>query len=217
MIINKFLLILFLFFFNSLVFSQKDSIEISSLWIKTTPLHYLDPYNGTNYNIGLEYRLNEKISMNTEFGKIFVWSPNNDHHGFFVRHEIKKYLSLRTDREMLYFSGELSYSNQTFTRTDEIYFSNDTSYLKTYFTERNFIGLSGLFGSVREYDCGFIFEIMAGFGLRYNMVTNDLTEQESEGRELGDWTTPTNYLIKKGNHIIPRFHLGIKVGWRICK
>jgi len=208
---------LFVIHFNSI--AQKDSVNFSlpKLWIKTTPLHYFDPYNGTNWNIGMEYKLNSKISMNTEFGKIFVWSLNKYHHGFFVRQEIKKYLNLNSKSENFYFSGELFYTHQSFTRTDEIYFSLDTTYNKTYFSVRNCFGFSGLFGFVRQYKSRLIFEFMTGFGLRYNMVSNDLSEEESSHRELGDWTVPTNYLIKKGNHIIPRFHAGIKVGWRICK
>lgn len=206
-------------------YSQNDSLKLSKLWIKTNPLQYIDFYNGCHWQLGLEYKLNSKFSMNTEFGKIIYlkgWTNAIYHDGFYVRHEVKKYFQHFNTRktnniEYFYYSLEGVYSNQAMIRTDQIEFSNDTLYSKTYFSVRNVFGVSGLMGFVREYDCGFILEGMVGFGLRYNMVTNDLTEEESSNRLLGDWTVPTNYLIKKGNHIIPRFHFGIKVGWKIGK
>jgi hypothetical protein len=72
-------------------------------------------------------------------------------------------------------------------------------------------------GAVREYPSGFVLEIFAGIGVRYNSIDCTLTDEEASHRDLGDWTVPTNNILRKGDHLIPRFNLGIKIGFALEK
>ena len=189
----------------------------------TTPFGIIDIYNGPNVNVGCEFGLKGKVYNYSSIGYYFSGFGNfssdswgNLRGGYFLN-EIRYYfkseqnVNAQTD---YYWGIEAIYGNQSYVRSDTVLTSQSKN-LKIYANKRQFIGLAGNIGVRWTVAKKIMLSLNLGIGLRYNDVKNKLTLEESESRELGDWTVPTNWIQRKGNNLIPKFNLGFKVGFRI--
>lgn len=189
----------------------------------TTPFGILDIYNGPNVNIGCEFGIKNKLSNYISIGyylpgfsNLFSDSWRNLRGGYFLNEirynfKSKQNANVRIDS---YWGIECIYGNQSYQRTDTILTFQGKN-LKVYDNKRQFIGLSGNIGVKWMFTKRLVLSLNFGLGLRYNQVKNDLTKEESESRDLGDWIVPTNWIQQKGNNLIPNFNLGFKFGFRI--
>lgn len=193
-----------------------------SFRLTITPLSILDVYNGPNIRLGGEFHLNAKTSSFTAMGVYVAGIPsmtNNDWQGikgFYVVEEIRRYWDDSPDftqrNEFTYWGIEASYGTQAYTRNDSV--DNGNGYRTVnYYNQRTFAGVAANIGAIFTYKSPFYWGFNFGFGLRYNKVINNLTMEEALSRELGDYTVPTTWIQKKGTHIIPKFNIGLKIGY----
>lgn len=211
------------FFLASSLFGQEGNATNSSVILVTAPVGIIDAVNGPNVNLGCEFGIRGDIRNFFDVGyyvpglpflKFLTWDDLN---GFYVANEFRYYDQYqRTEKWIFegYWGIQCMYGNQSYIRTDSVTVSEVTT-KKIYHNQRQFIGLTANIGARYEFAGNFIINLNAGFGFRYNQVLNELTQEEAESRELGDWTVPQSWHQKKGNHIIPKFNFTLKLGFRI--
>jgi hypothetical protein len=193
---------------------QSDSTLLPRFWVKTNPMLLLDFYNMPQINAGFEVRLLPRLALNSELGRYY-----RGVHGVHVKEELKWLREAGKSRRIGYYSIELCFGNFSMFRKDSIEVqingTTNANYQKTYSTSRAFYGVQFYMGVVKNFKCGFVIEGYAGAGLRLNKVRADLTAYEERNRMLGDSAVPANWIFKTGDHIIPKFSLGVKIGYRI--
>lgn len=207
----------------SRAFGQDDNSTKNSFILLTAPIGIIDAVNGPNANIGCEFGL--KGDTRNFFGvgyylpglpflNTLTWDELN---GFYVVNEFRYYDQYQQTEKWIfegYWGIQCMYGNQSYMRTDSVTVSEVTTQ-KFYHNQRQFIGITANIGARYEFARNFILNVNAGCGLRYNQVLNELTQEEAESRELGDWTVPQTWHQQKGNHIIPKFNFTLKMGFRI--
>ncbi|MBL4756034.1 MAG: hypothetical protein JKY52_20875 [Flavobacteriales bacterium] len=204
---------------SRIAFGQSNEAPDIKWSITTSPFSILGVYNGSLVNLGIEIKLKDNLSSYSEFGfynstPVFQFIMNQQ--GFIMKEAIKFY----TDKQKLfgqggYISMELGYSKSTYLRTDSIAVNQTPTYAKTYSISRKFAGISVHIGARKQLGSRIIIDFYTGAGIRLNMVKCNLSNSEARFRELGDWTNPSNFIEKCGTHIIPKFYLGLNVGYRL--
>lgn len=212
----KYLAFLFLFY-SYLASAQSEAIPAYSFAIKTSPLNILDPWNGTLVNLGAELRFTGRLGLYSEYGQYFpefnVFDDISHNKGFLLKEELKFYS--KNLRE--YFSVEFCYSEQEYLRNDTIDLTNHggNRYARNYRISRCFPGIVFQYGtSVLKWE-KLVLDFYVGIGMRYNIVKCALTDEEAENRELGDWNNANTYIQKNGNHLIPKFNCGFRIGYKV--
>lgn len=203
--------------------AQTDSSTLPRLWIKTNPLDYVLGYNGKIANLAIECRLAPNYFLGSELGFYYSLSNSSEtfdnNRGLRIKEEFKRYSRVNSGKWSGYYSLELAYGNHSFDRTDSLAYSTPPntieSYTKTYHVSKEFYGLLVQRGFVRQYKSGFMLELYAGLGLRYNQVKSNLSADELDHRSFGDSTLPFDLSLQEGKHVVPRINAGVKVGIRI--
>lgn len=222
---NRLLSILMVFASLS-AFSQSTTYR-HALAIKTNPLELINFYNGSNVNVGMEIQPTQHWGLYTEYAHLISpfpkWLGLYDHHGYVVKAEPKFYFIDKDERKEQpamngFISLEVCYSRQAYKRHDTTTYDYNQvtySYDTLYQLHRRFFGLVAQGGGQFFITPRFFIEVTAGLGVRFNYVRCDLTALEAEGRWLGDWNSPNNWIHKDGNHIIPKFNLCIRAGFQL--
>lgn len=206
---------------SQLVSSQDKTPADYKLILKTSPLNLFDPWNGSLLNLGAEVKLYSNIASYSQLGLyipgIYILGDLTQNKGFQVKEEIKLYLNKKGLTKGDYISLELSYSNQSYNRTDTIDLTRiaGLKYAKKYYSERSFEGIVFQYGSQFTKLKWLVIDIYGGLGIRFNHINCSLTQEEAENRQLGDWDNPENNAQKIGNTIIPRLNFGIKLGYKL--
>ena len=184
----------------------------------------IDYVNAPNLNLGCEFGIKGYARNYINVGyyrTVFDFPITNwkeELKGGFILNEVRFYESqhcasdnMRTDN---YWGIEAMYGNQSYVRGDSVTSSGITSF-KVYSNQRQYIGLTANIGAIWEFFNVLVVSVNAGLGFRYNQVLNNLTQEEADSRELGDWTVPDTWIQQKGNRLIPKFNFGLKIGFRI--
>ncbi len=203
------LILILSFISSSLVFSQKDSLDVNNkLSFSISPHHLLELYHGTSINGGCEYQINKRFSLDTEFGYYFS-SAVSDYialKGFTLTQGIKYYFDNPT-----YFEFQTIYGYQDYWRNDSIL--NDSK--MSYQNQKKFLDFSFRYGKRFMFRNRFIFNPYIGVGIRIHNLSSTLLTWQMNNRVLGDWNNPKTWIHEAGTKTYLKVHLGFKFGIRI--
>lgn len=200
---------------TSLVVAQEDSSWVKhNMVVSISPLHALEPYHGPSANFGIEVRANDQFSFYGEYGRYIpntVFSSNFDQSGQLFLVELKRYFkSGRT-----YFSLQYMQGQQNYIRTDIVAYDVDYSEYYEYTVDKEFRDISVRYGGFYVFKGWFTFNPYVGFGIRHHNADVELTYQQAIERQYGGSDVPHNWIHKKGSHIYPKFHFGMRFGIKV--
>ncbi|MFL5765536.1 MAG: hypothetical protein ACJ77K_16445 [Bacteroidia bacterium] len=203
-----------------------QTAQVSKFGFFTAPLSILNDWNGPNLNLTGEIYLTPKYALSLTaatcqpFMSFYGALEWKNIEGGFGRVEIRRHFpgsNVKHSTDSPYLGAEFMGGQQTYTRTDKIDVPLDTTYTLTYDNKRTFGCFIVNLGDEFEFDSHFTIGINAGLGVRFSRIENQLTYEQANGRELGDWTVPANYIQKKGFTVFPRIQMGLRIGFRFGK
>ncbi len=210
--------------FTTSVMAQEDTIPDRKTSIKVSPFNLINPWDGTLLAGGVEFKVKGNIASYTELGlylpEVNINPALENNRGFLIKQEVKRYMNAQGQTTGPYWSVELSYSQQRYSRTDTINIPGYPAidkYSKKYDLERSFYGVAGQLGN--SFSMGrFFAEGYAGLVVRFNTVKcNGLTNREAKYREMGDWNNPNNWIHRCGFTVFPKVLLGFKIGYTLLQ
>ncbi|NQY10646.1 MAG: hypothetical protein HRT71_14195 [Flavobacteriales bacterium] len=220
---RKVVQILFLIVLPTILFGQ-DSTTIKKFGITTSPLSILNTGKGPNINLGIDYHIKPKWVVYGEYGlhqpfmQFYYKKAWEDIEGFYIKQETRyRYTMERQKRAFVYsYVGlELMHGRQSYSRTDSIIdIPNTDNYELAYYNERIYTSIIANNWLQYVFDSNLEMALKFGMGIRFNNIKNEISIEESESRDLGDWTVPANYIQQKGRSIYPKFNFGMRLGYR---
>lgn len=221
--------LILLFFVGITITAQKDStwfMKRKALWntpqeqlpvqimprfiIKAAPLSLLNGYDGPSARLGVEYKLDQNLSLYNELGYFFI------HTGAIAKVELKSYLNelvaescTKSSRE--YVSLEFAFKRQEYRTGDSIYVNQGKYYYKDFSVRKSVECLTVKVGTLFVYKNGMTVDLFMGAGIRMRQGCNDLNKEENikSSSDYGPnvWT---NYA---GRGIFPNVDIGVKIGF----
>jgi hypothetical protein len=232
-----FLLISFIFIslFNNV--SAQDEKKSGGIAIKVSPLELLGIRTPNNKNFAfaqgnLEIQLNQKWSLNPEFGiKVPSLNPApdtfffNNYSGYRFRFEVRKYLLPVNEGKAYsraYISASLIYSSNKYNVNSQYIADTLPVIIGNYEfgVSQKFYGIDSRFGLQMVFFYRLLIDCYAGIGIRYKKIENFGRFRKSRFYEPGPKDksiyAPDNDLEENSGFGII-FPLGIKIGYIITK
>ncbi len=199
-----------------------SNVGAQNVTVSTQPLNIVDFWNGPNVNLGVEFPFNSKWKNYIQAGRYINAIPSINENqwesltGGFISNEVRMYFLPDSNKRFVaqsYWGFEAQYGDQYYTRGDTLHLETGSEFRK-YDNQRTYAGINVNFGMTWKYHSGLFMGIRFGVGGRYNRVINNLTQEEADSRNFGDWNSPTGWIQKKGSRIIPKFNLaGFRIGY----
>ena len=225
------LLLLFFVGITLTAIAQKDStwfMKRKALWntpqekwpvqkmprfiIKAAPLSLLNGYDGPSARVGVEYKLDQNLSLYNELGYFFFNT------GGIAKVELKSYLTelaaescTKSSRE--YVSLEFAFKRQEYRTGDSVYVNQGQYYYKDFNVRKSVECLTVKYGTLFVYKSGLTVDFFVGAGIRLRQGCNNLNKEENikSSSDYGPnvWT---NYA---GRGIFPNMDIGVKIGFGV--
>lgn len=213
---KKCITIVFLLAFTSS--NAQDTIKYDKAVFKIAPLNFIDATSFQTTQVGFEFLLVPKYSIDFSYGQVFgrEFINHSKGKGFKAKTELRRYVNCKPLNEFYtYFALEGFYNKVDYPSSDEFENRADsTIYGEDYFIKKSVWGINIKYGVQINHFKRFVFDAFAGIGFRVKNVQHlDRTSPEDEFYSVD--LLAIHVRDEQGIYTTPNLALGLKIGYAI--